>query len=63
MNERRFNSKKESAGKDVELLFGVARGRFQILGREIHSWELDGVVLMAKSYQVETGQDVGLPIA
>lgn len=52
VNGNRFRSNKEAARKDVERLFEVIKGILQILRREIQSWELDEVVLIANTCAV-----------
>lgn len=49
LNENRFSSNREAARKDVERLYGVMKGRFQILRRHIRSWEFHDVVLIANT--------------
>jgi len=47
--ERRFSSNQEAARKDIERFFGVLKGRFQILRRELKVWELDDIILISKT--------------
>lgn len=52
MDEKRFSRNRKAARKDIERLFGVVKRRFQILGREIKSWELYDNVNIADTFVI-----------
>lgn len=39
-NERKFSFRQESVRKDIERLFGIMQGRFEIIRRESRRWDL-----------------------
>lgn len=49
VNEKRFRSNQEVGWKEVERVFGVINGRFQIFQREIGSLEFEDVVMVANT--------------
>lgn len=52
VNKRTFSSNQEATGKDVKLFFGVVKGQFQILRRQIRSWELEDVVVIVNTFVI-----------
>lgn len=49
LNKRWFSSNHEAEQKHAKMVFGVMKGQFQIIRREMWAWELDDVVLISNT--------------
>lgn len=52
LNERKFRGNQEASRKDLEPLFPIIKGSFQILRREIRAWELDDIQNSAEPWVI-----------